>query len=61
VVQTGIKEIKIIYNKPGEQSKDQYGGDPTKDVRPPFPPVIDQQPIHVSPYCALTDITASAS
>jgi hypothetical protein len=51
VVQTGIKKIKIIYNNPGKQSEDQYGGDPSEDVGPPFPPVIDQQPIHGLPYC----------
>jgi hypothetical protein len=51
VVHAGIKKIKIIYNSPGKQSEDQYGGDPSKDVGPPFPPVIDQQPIHVSPHC----------
>jgi hypothetical protein len=50
VVHTGIKKIKIIYNNPGKQSEDQYGGDPSEDVGPPFPPVIDQQPIHVSPH-----------
>ena len=49
VVQTGIKKIKIIYNNPGKQSEDQYGGDPSENVGPPFPPEIDQQPIHVSP------------
>jgi hypothetical protein len=59
VVQTGIKIIKIIYNDPGKQSEDQYGGDPSEDVGPPFPPVIDQQPIHVSPHFLLTDITAA--
>src|SRR6476661_8512413 len=52
VVQTGIKKIKIIYNNLSKQSEDQYGGDPSEDVGPPFPPVIDQQPIHVSPHCA---------
>ena len=46
----GIKEIKIIYNNPSKQSEDQYGGDPSEDVGAPLPPVIDQQPIHVSPY-----------
>ena len=50
VVQAGIKKIKIIYNEPGKQREDQYGGDPSEDVGSPFPPVIDQQPIHVSPY-----------
>jgi hypothetical protein len=37
VVQTGIKIIKIIYNNRGKQSEDQYGGDPSEDVGPPFP------------------------
>ena len=46
VVQTGIKIIKIIYNEPGKQSEDQYGGDPSENVGPPFPPVIDQYPVH---------------
>ena len=50
VVHTGIKKIKIIHNNPGKQSEDQYGGDPSEDVGPPFPPVIDQQPFHVSPH-----------
>jgi hypothetical protein len=49
VVQTGIKNIKIIYDNPSKQSEDQYGGDPSEDVGAPLPPVIDQQPIHVSP------------
>jgi hypothetical protein len=47
-VQTRIEKIKIIYNDPGKHGEDQYGGDPSEDVRPPFPPVIDQQPSHVS-------------
>ena len=47
------KIIKIIYNYPGKQSEDQYGGDPSEDVGPPFPPVVDQQPIHVSPHCCV--------
>jgi hypothetical protein len=61
VVQTGIKKIKIIYNDPGKESENQYGSDPSEDSGPPLPPVVDQHPIHVSPYCPLTDITASAS
>jgi hypothetical protein len=52
VVQTGIKVIKIINNEPGKQSEDQYGSDPSEDVGPPYPPVINQQPGHVSPHCA---------
>jgi hypothetical protein len=55
MVQTGIKKIKIIYNNPGKQSEDQYGGDPSEDIGPPFPPVIDQ-PIHVSPHCCVRDV-----
>jgi hypothetical protein len=49
VVQTGIKNIKIIYDNPSKQSEDHYGGDPSEDVGAPLPPVLDQQPIHVSP------------
>jgi hypothetical protein len=44
------KKIKIFHNNPSKQSEDQYGGDPSEDVGPPFPPVIDQQPIHRLPY-----------
>ena len=40
VVHAGIKKIKIIYNSPGKQSEDQYGGDPSKDVGPPFQTVM---------------------
>jgi hypothetical protein len=47
-VQTGIKKIKIVSDDPGKQSKDQYGGDPSKDVGSPLPPVVNQRPIHVS-------------
>jgi hypothetical protein len=60
VVQTGIKIIKIIYNNPGKQSEDQYGGDPSEDVGPPFPPVVDQQPIHVSPHCRVRVVRRAA-
>ena len=60
VVQTGIKIIKIIYNNPGKQSEDQYGGDPSEDVGPPFPPVVDQQPIHVSAHCRVRVVRRAA-
>jgi len=48
-VQTRIEIIKIVSNEPGKQSEDQYGGDPSEDVGPPFPPVIDQQLFHGLP------------
>jgi hypothetical protein len=59
VVQTGIEIIKIIYNEPGKQREDQYGGDPSEDIGPPFPPVIDQQFILAYHIVLLTDITAA--
>ena len=60
VVQTEIKIIKIIYHEPGKESEDQYGGDPSEDVGPPFPPVVDQQPIHVSPHCRVRVVRRAA-
>jgi hypothetical protein len=60
VVQTGIKVIKIINNEPGKQSEDQYSADPSEDVGPPFPPVVDQQPIHVSPHCRVRVVRRAA-
>jgi hypothetical protein len=44
-----IKVIKVLFHNEGEQGEDQYGGGPSEDVGPPFPPVSDQQLIHLIP------------
>jgi hypothetical protein len=48
IIQAGIRKIKVTDNDPRKESKNQYSGGPSDDVWSPLPPVIHQQPIHVS-------------